>query len=416
MAQGMKFRKEASKPREDVGTIILIRPIRFAVYALGATLIAAALCGLLIFASYTKKARVTGQLHPQEGVLRLHAREVATVRERRVQEGAQVRRGDVLFVLVAERVSASGADADLGVADSIAERRAALAREAAARRTVLSQERLDLLSRVTAARRQLDQVQTELALQTARTQLAREATARQRQLVQQGFVSATAVESKEAELLAERAREVALQRAAQSAENDIAALEAALRQLSPREAADEAATARQLAALDQEAGEHSARREFAVRAPQDGVVTSIQAHVGQTVSPSVPLATVVPAGSALQAHLYVPSRAVGFIEPGRPVLVRYQAFPYQKFGQYEATVESVARAALSAQELSALGLPGSADSLYRVIVKLDTQHVLAYGQPQPLQAGMQLEADVLMDRRRLIEWVFEPIFSLTRRA
>jgi membrane fusion protein len=112
----MKFRKEASKPREDVGTIILVRPIRFAVYALGAALIAAALCGLLIFASYTKKARVTGQLHPQEGVLRLHAREVATVRERRVQEGAQVRRGDVLFVLVAERVSASGADADLGVA------------------------------------------------------------------------------------------------------------------------------------------------------------------------------------------------------------------------------------------------------------------------------------------------------------
>ncbi|MFN9573073.1 MAG: hypothetical protein ACK58P_08525 [Betaproteobacteria bacterium] len=48
----MKFRKEASKPREDVGTIILVRPIRFAVYALGAALIAAALCGLLIFASY----------------------------------------------------------------------------------------------------------------------------------------------------------------------------------------------------------------------------------------------------------------------------------------------------------------------------------------------------------------------------
>jgi membrane fusion protein len=51
-----------------------------------------------------------------------------------------------------------------------------------------------------------------------------------------------------------------------------------------------------------------------------------------------------------------------------------------------------------------------------VIVKLDMQHVMAYGNPQPLQAGMQLEADILLDRRRLIEWVFEPVFSLTRRA
>jgi membrane fusion protein len=97
-------------------------------------------------------------------------------------------------------------------------------------------------------------------------------------------------------------------------------------------------------------------------------------------------------------------------------LVRYQAFPYQKFGQYEATVESVSKAALSAQELSALGLSSGGDSLYRVIVKLDMQHVMAYGNPQPLQAGMQLEADILLDRRRLIEWVFEPVFSLTRRA
>jgi len=410
------FRKEVTSQRSEAGAIIVVRPIRFYVYAIASALIAAALCGLLTSASYTKKARVTGQLQPQEGVLRLHAREVATVRSRWVQEGAQVRRGDVLFVLVAERVSANGADADVTVAGSIADRRAALAREAAAQRSARAQERIDLLARVAAARRQLDQVSAETALQTARVQLAAEAVSRQRHLVNQGFVSAAAVESKEAELLAERAREIGLLRAAQGIQNDIESLAATLRQLSPREAADEAATARQMAGLDQEAGEHTARREFAVRAPHDGMVTSIQAHIGQTVSPSVPLATLIPAGSQLQGHLYVPSRAVGFIEPGRPVLVRYQAFPYQKFGQYEATVESVAKAALSAQELSAIGITGSGDSLYRVIVKLDAQHVLAYGQPQSLQAGMQLEADVLMDRRRLIEWVFEPIFSLSRRA
>lgn len=99
----MNFRSEAMSSRSETGAIIVVRPIRFAVYVVCSALVAAALCGLLVFAAYTKKARVTGQLHPQEGVLRLHAREVATVRERRVQEGALVRRGDVLFVLAAER-------------------------------------------------------------------------------------------------------------------------------------------------------------------------------------------------------------------------------------------------------------------------------------------------------------------------
>ena len=44
------------------------------------------------------------------------------------------------------------------------------------------------------------------------------------------------------------------------------------------------------------------------------------------------------------------------------------------------------------------------------------QAVQAYGQPQPLAAGMQLEADVLLDRRRLIEWIFEPLLSVTGRV
>jgi membrane fusion protein len=412
----MIFRKEVAQTKEDTGSIIVVRPLCFYLYALGSMLIAAAVCAFLALASYTKKARVTGVLVPQDGLLRLHARETAAVREQRVQEGAQVRQGDVLFVLAAERVSAGGSDADGNLAAIIASRRAAIEREALAQRALRAQERMQLMDRMAAARQQLDQIRAELALQVTRTQLAQEAVTRQRQLVGQGFVAAAAADIKEAELLAERSRELGLRRSVQGAAADIDNLESALRQMAPREAAEDAATARLLTSMDQEAGELNARREFAIRAPHDGVVTSIQAHVGQAAAPTVPLATLVPVGSELLAHLYVPSRAVGFIEAGRTVLVRYQAFPYQKFGQYAARVQSVAKAALSTQELTSLSLNAGGDSLYRVIVKLDTQHVMAYGQPQPLQAGMQLEADILLDRRRLIEWVFEPIFSLTRRA
>ncbi|CAM5428875.1 hypothetical protein RLIN73S_04377 [Rhodanobacter lindaniclasticus] len=56
--------------------------------------------------------------------------------------------------------------------------------------------------------------------------------------------------------------------------------------------------------------------------------------------------------------------------------------------------------------------PQTAQPMYRVQVASDSQHVLAYGKQEPVKPGMALEADVLIDRRRLIEWVFEPLYGM----
>ena len=79
-------------------------------------------------------------------------------------------------------------------------------------------------------------------------------------------------------------------------------------------------------------------------------------------------------------------------------------------------VAAVAKTALPAAEISSLaaGNPGQpSEPLYRITVELPRQSVTAYGKAYSLQAGMLLEADVLQDRRRLYEWVLEPLFSLT---
>ena len=85
----------------------------------------------------------------------------------------------------------------------------------------------------------------------------------------------------------------------------------------------------------------------------------------------------------------------------------------------------VSRTPLQQSELAGLPLPGSVsgtalgsngEPLYRITVALDEQSVQAYGQTQPLAAGMQLDADVLLERRRLIEWIFEPLLSVAGRV
>ena len=83
----------------------------------------------------------------------------------------------------------------------------------------------------------------------------------------------------------------------------------------------------------------------------------------------------------------------------------------------------VSRTPLQPSELAGLPLtlPGAGSSapsepLYRITVALDAQAVQAYGQAQALAPGMQLDADVLLDRRTLIEWIFEPLISVTGRV
>lgn len=417
MTRKSLFRPEALDERHSqwLGAIVLVRPLSFAAMVTGAALAAAALTAFLIFGEYTKKARITGQLAPADGVLKLHVREPAVVRERRVQEGDRVRAGEVLFVFDAERVTADGADLDDALRGGFARRSEQLRREAQAQAAALDQERAATTVRLASARAQLAQAEEEVRLQHTRTWRAQQTLERQRSLATQGLVAAAQIEAAQADVAAEQSRELAAVRTVEALRTEVESLRRSLAQLASRRVAAAAAAERALVELDQQAGEFSVRRAFALRAPRDGVVTAIQAHVGQTVNPAQPLATLLPADGELVVHLLAPSRAVGFIERGRPVLLRYQAYPYQKFGQYEGHVESVSRTALSPAELASFGVAVGSDSLYRVLVRPQAQHVLAYGTPQPLQSGMQVEADVLLERRRLIEWLFEPLYGLGRR-
>ena len=102
--------------------------------------------------------------------------------------------------------------------------------------------------------------------------------------------------------------------------------------------------------------------------------------------------------------------------------LRYAAYPYQKFGMGEGVVDAIEKSPYAPQELptqvvATLG-PGAlqgGESVYRIVVALDAQTIDTYGQRQALRPGMVFEADVIQDRRRLYEWLLEPIYGLAGR-
>ncbi|MEO8060154.1 MAG: HlyD family efflux transporter periplasmic adaptor subunit [Burkholderiales bacterium] len=414
------FRPEVleNRQRDWLGSIQLIRPVSLGVLTFFVVATAVAVASYLVFGEYTRKARVSGYLAPDQGVIRLMSPQAATLLEAHAVEGASVHRGDVLFVLSVGQSTLSG-DTQAAVRSSLALREQSL-QGAARQRGALEQNQLAALDRqIDDMRRELGSMAAEADLQRERLTLAQQAQARLESLRNDNFVSSAQVQTKDEEVLGLKAQMQALERQRSAHLREIASLQAQRRELPLRVQAQQGEISRDLAVLAQQAAENDARQRIVVRAPQDGVVTGVLAQVGQTVTPSVAMASLLPANARLQAQLFAPSSAVGFVRPNQPVQLRYQAFPYQKFGHQTGSVALVSRSPLQGAELAGLPMQAAANAaaepLYRITVTLDQQSVAAYGQAQPLVPGMQLEADVLLDRRRLIEWLFEPVLGIAGR-
>jgi membrane fusion protein len=414
------FRPEVAEAQRQgwLGQVQLVRPLSLTALTIGVVCLLALVIAFLFLGEYTRKARIAGVLVPDLGVIRLVPPVQGRVLERRVAEGQFVRAGDVMFVLALESGTLS-ADVQARVQRSLEERQRSL-EDTARQQTLLAEaQQLSLQRRLDEMKREQQQIDAEGALHRQRLALAMQSLERLESLSREQFISPAQVQTKKEEVIGLQAQAQALDRQSVTLARDRVLLEGEKRGLPLLARERQGAIERDLASLAREAAEHDAVRQIVVRAPQDGTVSAVLAESGQSVSPASALASLIPAGAQLQAHLFAPSGAVGFVRPEQEVRLRFEAFPYQKFGHQSGHVLQVSRTPLAAPELAGLSVGTGADlaaePMFRITVAMDEPQLRAFGGSQPLVAGMRMQADVLLERRRLVEWLFEPVLGLTSR-
>jgi membrane fusion protein len=350
-------------------------------------------------------------------LVKVYAPQYGIVAKKNVVEGRSVKQGDVLYVLSSERHSATQGSVQATISRQVSAREKSFKDALEKTRKLNEDEHTSLVRRIDALVSELAKVDNQIEGQISRVKLADDAMVRMRDLSAQNFISKDQVQQRQADLLDQQARLQALERDHISIARDLTDKRDELASMPLRHQNQLAQIERDIASLAQELTESEAKRSLEITAPEAGVAAAVTAEVGQMVDGSKPLVSIVPIGAMLQAHLYAPSRAIGFVKPGDKVLMRYQAFPYQKFGQAEGTVASVAKVALSGSDMASIsGLSNQANAgepMYRITVRLSKQEIKTYGRPQALQAGMLLDADILQETRSLYEWVLEPLFSLS---
>ena len=399
------------------GAIVLTRsPWQTAVAAFFVLLVLA----LMAFAAtqgFARKESVGGVLMPAGGVLRLVAPQAGVVAATPVAQGAHVRGGAGGGALSSEQSSATrphagGRRALAGAAPGQPRRRTPAAGPAGA-----PAGRVARRARRARCRPGLAQQEREIALQRERVQLVREVAGRYPDLVRSGAVSPVEAAEKQTELLDQQARLSELERARGAAQAELATLRADRASLPLQAGRESAQMRREVQALAQAQAENESHRGTQVLAPQAGEIAALLAAPGQPVVAGQTLATLLPAGAALEAELWVPTRSAGFVRAGMPVWLRVDAFPYARYGQLPAHVREVSRAR-SARRLgdAARGRRGAAR---RATCSACSSRSIPTRRRTPrspgarrCKAGMRVQASLVAERRTLVQWALEPLAAL----
>lgn len=414
------FRREALDARRDawLGRVQISQPLPVRVVGWSCVVLALATALLLTFGSYTRRVHATGQVMPKSGLLTLGAIQPGTISVIHATEGQHVQKGDVLFTEDLEATSLTGPTQKQVLADLLRQK-TLLENQRVLREKSAPIEHQALLNQIQFLTRQREQISTQLSNDENVLPLVQKALAKMQGAQNSHLITETQFQSQlytYAQLLSSHAQ--ALQ-SRTDAESKISDLASKLARFDSELSHDLNDLDKQIAAIDQQTAENEGRRSNIVLAPEDGILTGVRGYLGEQVAAGTPLVTLLPTDQALQIELYVNSASIGFLKENEPVLLRYDAFPYQKFGLHHGHIAEITHAPVangaqqtprSAQDNDQKN--SSPQDIYRIRVQPGQAYVETYGIRHPLEAGMTVSADIATDRRHLWQWLLDPVISV----
>ncbi len=415
MSSESLFRPEAVKQQgvKLDGDVIIAQPIKTTVLvvALIVTIILAMV--FLSQSSFNRKETVSGYLKPDLGVARIAPQRNGTIVTLFVEDGQTVVAGQKLALISSDEYLEQGSNLSSQLLSALEQQKTNLKLRLNEYEISFRQQKATLEGQLANAKSQLSEVRSQQAVMVERFKWNEQKLKDYQHLRERGHISNTEFNNLRELVLTLQQQQKDLQINYQAKQGQLLQLEAQYLALPNDYEQQKVQISTELAKLSQQHSEMSARSEVLLTAPVAGRVTNLVAELGSMAIAGKSILTIVPENSTLYAVLLVPTRAFGFIQPGQETRMRYEAFPYQRFGLYRGEIVQFSKSVLLPNEVS-MPVPVN-EPMYQVHVKLDSQAVNAYGSEVMLQSGMLLSADIVLEQRSLLNWLFEPILSLRGR-
>ncbi len=151
-----------------------------------------------------------------------------------------------------------------------------------------------------------------------------------------------------------------------------------------------------------------------LKASQDGIVKDLATHTtGTVVQPGTVLLTLVPQDEILRAEVWVTNEDIGFVRQGQSVKLKFAAFPFQKYGMVEGSVEHVSADASDNNTGNGNSQTDPAKKnqplVYKALIALKHMRLEMDQQRFMLSAGMQTNAEIKLGDRTVMEYLLSPV-------
>lgn len=410
------FRKEAIAQQSErlTGVITLAQPLSIKLTVVTLSSVAAAVIVFLFTAEYSRKETVRGFLMPSKGVIQSFANQGGTIEKLHVKEGDSVIKGQALASIVVQQNDSQGLDLSSQLVEQLTEKIKLLNHEVMQTKVLQKQEILNLEAQQTLLNEEKLALQSQLTLADEKLDLVQSQQANFNQLNKSGFLSNIEREQQQQALLDVKQEKQNLARILMQQNNQLSQLRFNLANVPQQYALRISNLKREISDTQNQLSQLKSNYSYTITASNNGVVTGIQVVEGEVLSQAKLLLHIIPEGSELVAELLLPTRSAGFIEIGNETRLRFDAFPYQRFGFINSTISRIDKALITPNEVR---LPVTLqEPVYRLRATLNQQQMSAYGKAFELKSGMLFEADIMLEQRTLIEWLLEPLYSLKGRV
>ena len=370
--------------------------------------------GIVLFCflgEFTKKENIQGVLLPQGGIVNISSRQSGVITNLMVKEGDMVKVGQPLYIIGTETNTQAEGGVRSGVKNLLTENVKSVTRQLSINEKINNQKKVDLNLEIDLLNNKHSKTSQLLEIKMKQFEIM-EATNRSFvEADKRNLISKVELRERSSQLLSLHAQLKELTLQLDELEYQIKKKKSDLVTSNNQFILQNEQLNNRITDVKQQLITNSVMQEFVVQSPIDGIVSAINVYRG-IISQDTTLLNLEPQDKKLQAVLFVPSRAIGFLKKGQEVFLQYEPFPYQKFGQYRGVINEVSGSTIPIENIqyipSTIDIKNKSAFVYIVKIDLDSQYIHVYDEKTFLRAGMNLTASIRVEKRKIYEWLFDP--------
>ncbi len=405
------FRDEVLRQRTESlhGVISLAVPMSWRLISISLAAIIVIGVIFLATASYSRTEIASGSVLPTGGIVQVIPSRAGLVENITVQEGRFVRRGAPLAWIRADEADRSGTAKQVAILSAIERQQRGLEDQQESSRAASVSEQGEYAAQIAGLQAEIRSVGAQIAVEQRLVDMAQSDLTQASQIASRGFISRRDLAVREETLLSRQQQLSVLQQTRAAKLSSVMQAERARSQAAAKASGASAVLATSRAQIERERATSHGEEGYLLVAPTQGRVAALNIHVGDAVNTQDATMAIVPSNGRLVARIYVPGKAAGFIRTNQSVRLALDAYPYERFGTVDGTISVLSSAPVMKTDKDGVSSP-----FYIATATIARPFVKAYGKRQTLLPGMTFTARIVVEKRSLLQWLFDPLFAATR--